>query len=722
MTDTPENLELTFPDNSNGEDAPLLADEIFNTLVLVADHTAMAHDAWPIWILEPTHHRGMDMNDDEWESVDTTELEDGAKSACISIAATDTHPMGYVVMPVAARDASDKQLLAQAHTIAGKIEQLKAAVPDTAIETYLEWIRSDGLPDRIEKNLNISRPRWHRILIDHFLPQYPHLWDAPPDPEDMPIWRKQIETDYGIEAGRVVVAANALHANTKHALQMAHEVVHDQTAWEQYARDAIAHAAMWLADVTDPNTGDLDIEASIRASLAPPVMARAIIYLGAYWAGDALNRYRYALWNDIRDNPGRWKELIKQARADLGLPPVEIHLGRVQGDPVPTLTGKPFNPDDHGFVWMQTHGPMQLVPHRLARLEQWERRTERTPPETTLEGYGVSGSLHIAGDTGLRLWNDIRTKAAQAKQRGDILPDVFIAVTAIIAGHKEGLDLFGTGSHYIARDWLMKALGINKTHDYDIEKAHAALQAIGDISSRGVRTAHIGGKQVLVPFDGPLWRVMETIPKAETMQEIEAFLRRDPDPNYDPLYNTPVPPLSIAGWTIAAGANLIQGIDETPQLARVRHTLMSYSAVHGRYKRRLGLFLTLDFKVRKEQGTWEQPYRISNLLDRASLEVDDKNPKRSYNQFHEAMYTLERDGIIGRWDYVKAPKKRPKHDPHGKYDPGYNTGTRGWKERWLDAGIVILPPDDIHARYLEDRKESKRRSKRRRAIPANTTD
>jgi hypothetical protein len=375
--------------------------------------------------------------------------------------------------------------------------------------------------------------------------------------------------------------------------------------------------------------------------------------------------------------------------------------------------GMQWNADGQGFI--PAYGVHRVVGQGLGRFPEWKTKSGNTP-EHAISKYGVRGHLSISGNSALTIWEGVKEKAKQAKQYGDILPDVYLVVVATILANREKLDLFGNGHSYIALDSAMADLGIRKHerkygHE-DIEKVRHAIQAIGDITIRGVRTAYLkGAKPIDVPFEGPLWRVMDTVPKVRTTRELEAFLAGERG-DFTNDAGT-IPAQAIAGFSLALGAGLHIGHDEMPHEARTMRKIMSYSPVHGRFKRRLGYSLSCEFRLRYQQQNWAQPYKVRDVLEDAPIPIDTSNPRRTYNLFHEALIALWKDQVIGTVRYPKAPSGKQRLIENGtQCDPGYNTGKKGWLDEWLEAQIVIMPPADVEAAYREALGDGRQRKKK----------
>lgn len=487
--------------------------------------------------------------------------------------------------------------------------------------------------------------------------------------------------------------------------------------WEEVARDMLTHAWTWAfeelyqeyptPESIDDATFDRELTRRYRER---PYLYQAIMQLTPQWGQFILEQIAATLSrkDDLNGAPGPAQILEEKARERV----------RKRRGPRPNLSSPALSFDDGGRGFLPSNGLYRAINQGLGRFSEWKIQSGDLPEHQLPAKYGVRGHLSIAGDNALRIWEGIRTKAKQAKQQGDILPDVYIVTVATIHEHRGRLDLFGNGQPYISLEAIMPNLGFRKSDrkydTEDIEKVIHAYRAIGDIRVRGQRTAYVeGSKPVTVPFEGPIWQIMDTIPKTRTQRELEAFLGREKGEFTDDGGDG-IPPQSVAGWTLALGAGMLTGEDEIAQEARVMRALMSYPPVHGRFKRRLGFSLSCEFRLRYREQNWKQPYIVRDVLEDASLTVDTRNPGRTYKLFHEALETLQEDRIIGEVRYIKPPR------PRRPFDPGYDTGLKGWLEQWLSAKIVIMPPADVEAEYRTALEENLAKRPRRRK-PALTS-
>lgn len=506
------------------------------------------------------------------------------------------------------------------------------------------------------------------------------------------------------------------------AVESITEVVNPNTGltfWQDMARDVIAHALMYARDAATEEYGGPEAVKALDDDAAAAWDARVndLYATGPFLSGAYMQGYQTwlpvlgemvraglddAIQQPTDDPESLFGRILKRARENLGYPPLEPGTDT----PMPALHGDAMPQTQAGLVDLTSLGMHQVVIREVGNIGTWEIKVDGGRPERRLQGRNTSGHLYIDGDGAMRLWQELQGKSIKARTRAqrDILPDVLIAVLATASARRGQLDLFGNGTSYMPIDWLMKNVGLTGKHKAsDVDKLYAGLRVISDIQMTGSRTAWIGGKPVDIPFIGPMWQIMETVPKVGTVEEYERFLQAGPSVPAEHTYSTPIPPLDIAGVSLAIGAGLIATVDENPQFAQVVARLMEYSPVHGRYKRWLGFVLSWAFRDRKKQQSWEQAFTVRKLLDDAGLPVDEKpnNPDRPFTLFHEALETLQADGVIGEYHYP------------GTKGGVFTRGGRGWYQRWLDASLVILPPEAVRTAYLESNRKALARSRKR---------
>lgn len=138
-------------------------------------------------------------------------------------------------------------------------------------------------------------------------------------------------------------------------------------------------------------------------------------------------------------------------------------------------------------------------------------------------------------------------------------------------------------------------------------------------------------------------------------------------------------------WHLRPGDWAIELERFAPQLATMMQGILKLHARRDANAKRIGRYLVYQYRIRAHQKTWTQPSQIATLLAGAGVEIDRKNPARFRRNVEAALNVLanaeEMHGpvCIKSWNYP-AP---------------VGVKGRGWFDKWLTSGVVILPPDDL---------------------------
>lgn len=139
--------------------------------------------------------------------------------------------------------------------------------------------------------------------------------------------------------------------------------------------------------------------------------------------------------------------------------------------------------------------------------------------------------------------------------------------------------------------------------------------------------------------------------------------------------------------------------------AMLLRPVMAYDARQGveRIAMRLGIYLTMQWRIRSGHRTYAQPWLVRTLFEGAYLPLDPDHRLRGRirEQFEAALDLLQRDGVHAGWQYERW-------DEDG-------LPSRGWFSRWLGWTVSVTPPPAVVEHY----KDIHRR--RQRAISAAKT-
>lgn len=128
--------------------------------------------------------------------------------------------------------------------------------------------------------------------------------------------------------------------------------------------------------------------------------------------------------------------------------------------------------------------------------------------------------------------------------------------------------------------------------------------------------------------------------------------------------------------------------------------LLAAQALRYDYKKqarekRLVRYLSWQWRIQARTRSYQRTYRVSTLLDTIGEDTAPKRPGRIRERLEKALDTLEGDFLISAWHYERWDENK--------------ADKRGWFKLWLDATILIEPPENIKAHY-ESITEAQRQS------------
>lgn len=130
------------------------------------------------------------------------------------------------------------------------------------------------------------------------------------------------------------------------------------------------------------------------------------------------------------------------------------------------------------------------------------------------------------------------------------------------------------------------------------------------------------------------------------------------------------------------------------QTALMLRTVLKYHAQRDRYAKRLGRYLTLQFRVNaKHGGTVERT--MGTLMDQARIKLDAKHPDKTRQRIEDALRKLQADGVIGEYGQVVEADTPAIRERHARIEQR----AYGW---WADYEQIlwhIEPPELIRAQY-----------------------
>jgi DNA-binding XRE family transcriptional regulator len=121
------------------------------------------------------------------------------------------------------------------------------------------------------------------------------------------------------------------------------------------------------------------------------------------------------------------------------------------------------------------------------------------------------------------------------------------------------------------------------------------------------------------------------------------------------------------------------------QSAMLSAKALAYDPYRQKWEKRLARYLSYQWRCRAHNGDYLQPFRVVTLLDATGAELDRRDPARTRTRLEKALDTLLQDRVIAAWQY-------------DRWEESLVT-RRGWAPHWLQATILIEPPESIRVTY-----------------------
>ena len=121
------------------------------------------------------------------------------------------------------------------------------------------------------------------------------------------------------------------------------------------------------------------------------------------------------------------------------------------------------------------------------------------------------------------------------------------------------------------------------------------------------------------------------------------------------------------------------------QTALLAVRALRYDPYRQTWEKRLARYLSYQWRCKAQGGHYWQPFRVASLLAALGVELDRRDPARTRARLEKALDTLLRDLLISAWQYER-------------WDEAWTT-RRGWGQHWLQATMLIEPPEVIRAAY-----------------------
>jgi len=133
---------------------------------------------------------------------------------------------------------------------------------------------------------------------------------------------------------------------------------------------------------------------------------------------------------------------------------------------------------------------------------------------------------------------------------------------------------------------------------------------------------------------------------------------------------------------------------EVRQIGLLARKALEYDPYRQQPEKRLAKYLAFHYRSNRERLALHRTVR--NLLDAATILVDEERPGLARQRLDKTLDRLKEDGIIGQW--------RPMIDAD-------QIPARRWLAPWLASVIIIEPPATVQGRYLALRPSQRRADK-----------
>ncbi len=570
--------------------------------------------------------------------------------------------------PVNSRDElSEEEAIAQAGQLYFDLEHLRSILIDEVVDDLALTIEESGTATAMIKEVaDLAR---QSLTVSA-------KWDDDENPEEVEETRQEVE--------------KLLHDNLE---MMVEEVAtFGETPghfWKDYARDVLAHALLWARDETIEELGeaveqmsDAEFEAAtLEAYRNAPYITQAMLTLAQtrlQLLGETFVAFlKYA--NDKPDNRELFDALIKKARES-----VEKRRER-SARAAAAITPPAFDDDGYGRVT----NDLISSGGRLALVSPWAGKPN---------AYPVFRFGNAAGEAIYAPSEKTYPSAADAwkavESYDDAHVDLFDYILAKMLASKASNQRDIYGDFRLTPSEVLDARGIKKhvKGGHKPENIREIIKQVDALASIEVRASVTGysaggkekgkrGKRQAVTLE----HAVDLISIHETLYEQSLTGERIP-----------------IAWQLRPG-NWARELEQfTPQYAFMMQGILKLHARRDANAKRIGRYLIYQYRVRAHERSWAQPYRISDLLASAGIEVDRGNAGRFRGRIETALDILANPEdmrgpvCIQRWHY-----------PHPVEQIG-----RGWLDDWLESGIVIEPPDALTAERYKAIGARKRRPRK----------
>lgn len=121
------------------------------------------------------------------------------------------------------------------------------------------------------------------------------------------------------------------------------------------------------------------------------------------------------------------------------------------------------------------------------------------------------------------------------------------------------------------------------------------------------------------------------------------------------------------------------------QIALLPIEVLQYNPHREKWEKKISRYLSWRWRTQARKQDYEQPYKISTLLEAIGIKINERIPSRTRDRLEQALDRLQYDSLIANWEYID-------------WDETIATN-HGWVRIWKNTRIVITPPETIKKEY-----------------------
>lgn len=387
---------------------------------------------------------------------------------------------------------------------------------------------------------------------------------------------------------------------------------------------------------------------------------------------DIVNAYTFDWVQKIIDFLNLENYSVQQIEAMLYLKEDTSHFEFPMTSPINELT---FNLAVHDYIYVMNNSPYQSVREAFYKMCFHQNESDLWPTTALVKGslegilqikpfkkdhYPFNKNHAIVKDT----WNDIQVLS-------DLEADIFDALCTFflsLAKHTDDIVEIQLDDLLAIRGLKPKLGGEGRRGGYEEKQRRQVLKSLSIIQKLWIELektiVYEKGKPVETKLQGRAFVFVDQNHKEFpiTEESIERKIRYKVDQVF-------------AKYLFGSGR----------QVALLPLKVLHYDPYRKTWEKRLLRYLSWRWRIQARKGHFLQPNKISTLLEAIGVRINERTPSRTRERFEKALDTLQQDGLIGAWYYEKWDEAIAEQ--------------KGWGRIWMNAMILIDPPEFIKEQY-----------------------